>query len=99
MDKQLRSIIKNLIADAKHRAPKPVRRSLSRGLTLNLRKDNGSYILTLWRHNNNPSMREWNIICSHFPYKIPILKPKSGKFEQRHYLQGLIPSQSSTKKS
>jgi len=103
----LEPILRKLVADAEAACPRAVKCELQGGLNINLRKLAAEevaalepkqrlapemYVLTLWRPRVHPGMNEWNTVCGHMPYLIPIINPAKLHNGERLYLQALIPA-------
>lgn len=68
---KLTSILEDMLAQAKKQAGVAVRRTLGRGLRIELMCVSSDVRLTLGREGQFPSREEWQTVTDHFPYPVP----------------------------
>lgn len=90
-DMALTDILETLVRAANAKDG-PIEKALPGGMHIHLRKDGGSYVLTVWRKNVPPSAREWNTVIAYWPYTLgPVVWSKEGVTESgKHYKQARI---------
>jgi hypothetical protein len=91
MKQTLNDILAALVRDARAAKPKAVKRRLGGGLVLNLRQEGGAFVLILWRATGPPSIQEWNVVTSRFPFWVDVMTPDPGVHDNKYYLRGRIP--------
>ena len=87
----LDQVIEDLLADADHKAmqaktgEKPIAAKvrLKHGLAINIREDVTQYVLIIWRMNDYPAFREWNTVCSFWPYPIGVPNAHKGRYTRK----------------
>ena len=89
----LEKILSKLVYDAETDFPNTVKKELTGGLTIYLRRSGDEYVKMLWRLNTYPSYQEWKTVCEYMPYKVPIIKPEKGVELGGYVLRGNIPVQ------
>jgi hypothetical protein len=88
----LKTKLQKLVDEAEAAAPYAVKVELYGGLNINLRRDGNEYVLTLWRYKEHKNFQEWNTVCLHLPFKVPITSPERSKVLDKFVLRGRIPA-------
>ena len=88
---KLAVILKDMYAEAKIKTTS--RRTLGRGLKIELNLIEQQVIVTLQRDHNFPSVQEWDTIMKYFPYDTPRIMPEPRQQGSRYLLTGKVPAQ------
>ncbi|MCC6192096.1 MAG: hypothetical protein IT318_23955 [Anaerolineales bacterium] len=86
----LKHTLRAMLADARAHTGLPIRRSLPRGLVLDvLQAADGTVQLTIARYDQAPSDAEWTIVLKHWPEPVvPGVIPTPRREGRRHALVG-----------
>lgn len=88
----LRSILSEMLDAAEKNPGDPVRNTLSRGLQIDVKIDNGRTCLQISRSGEYPSDKEWETVLKSWPYPVQV-SPKTFAAGVRKYLQAEWPTQ------
>ena len=88
----LRSILSEMLDAAAQNPGDPVRNTLSRGLQVDIKVDNGKTCLQIRRSGEYPSDKEWETVLKSWPYPVSVC-PKIMTAGIRKYLHAEWPTQ------